>query len=204
MTLTIRPITAWPGELRNHQQRIRSPFSSTYSNTLVDLDRELRMLRATVTVVQLAVNEGQIRRDGKLRASAYPDHPGVILSFDTKQGHFRYACDRFTSWQDNLRAIALGLEALRKIARYGIGSGTEQYTGFLQIEPPRAMTYDEALQLFATLTGEDPRNLVLFWWQLRSRYWRTASKAAHPDTGGDPDTFARAKDALRIIDKELS
>lgn len=37
-------------------------------------------------------------------------------------------------WQINLRAIALGLEALRKLDRYGITSRGEQYTGWRAIE----------------------------------------------------------------------
>lgn len=188
MILSVRPITSWPGELRTARQRVRAPFDSTYTSTLELLDRELRMLRATVTVVQLAVNEGQIRRDGKLRASAYPDHPGVILSFDTKQGHFRYAADRFTSWQDNLRAIALGLEALRKIERYGIGSGVEQYTGFLQLEPGNGtITTAEQAEAFIAEHGGTYRN---------------AARKLHPDNpdGGDPVLFKRLQDARRILE----
>ena len=184
MILSIRPITNWPGVLRTDRQRVRSQFNSSYSDTLELLDRELRMLRATVTVVQIAVNEGQVRRDGKLRAAAYPDHPGVILSFDTKAGHFRYAGDRFTHWHANLRAIALGLEALRKIERYGIGSGTEQYTGYLQIEAAdRPMSVDEARAFFAQ-HGD----------------FRTAARKFHPDFGGDPLMFKRLNDARRILD----
>ena len=207
MILTIRPIVSWPGQLHTDAQRRRSPFSSSYSDTTDLLERELWMLRATVTVVQLAVNEGQIRRDGKLRASAYPDHPGVILTFDTKAGHFRYAADRFLHWHDNLRAIALGLEALRKIERYGIGSGTEQYTGFLQLEtgPTEApMTFDDAVQLIALANNVTTARVTRFWWEARSEFYRTAAKTMHPDTGGSHAAFQRLKEALRVIDKELA
>jgi len=207
MILTIRPISSWPGQLRTDAQRIRSPFASTYSDTLTLLDRELRMLRATVTVVQLAVNEGQIRRDGKLRSAAMPDHPGVILTFDTKAGHFRYAADRFHHWHDNLRAIALGLEALRKIERYGIGSGTEQYTGFLQLEtgPVDApMTLDEAVKLFAQLIGTSPKYVRDRWWDRRDDFYRTASKLTHPDTGGSEVAFQQMRRALRLLDRHLN
>lgn len=205
MILTIRPITTWPGELRTDRQRIRSPFSSSYSDTLDLLDRELRMLRAKVTVVQLAVNEGQIRRDGKLYANARPDHPGVILSFDTKQGHFRYAADRFTNWQDNLRAIALGLEALRKIERYGIGAGTEQYTGFLQLEASNgeSMTYDEALRFVAIAAGRDAGYVRTNWKYeaTRMQLHRAAARALHPDSPtGDVSSFQRLAAAERILD----
>lgn len=203
MILTIRPIASWPGVLREDRQRVRSPFSSSYSDTMELLDRELRMLRATVTVVQIAVNEGQVRRDGKLYARAIPDHPGVILTFDTKAGHFRYAADRFTHWHDNLRAIALGLEALRKIERYGIGSGTEQYTGFLQLETPaaqRPMTRREAAEFIGQHGAYDP-DAVLIHWPYDGIYYRTCARKLHPDAPyGNDALFKRLQEAKRILD----
>lgn len=204
MILKTRPIEAWPGELRRPVQRIRSPFSSNYTSTMDLLDRELYMLKATVCVIQLAVSEGQIRKDGKLYARTYPDHPGVILSFDTKAGHFRYACDRFTHWHENLRAIALGLEALRKIERYGIGSGTEQYTGFLQLESRPAMSYGEAVWFMASVTGRTP-GFVRMNWRYRAtrmQMHRAAARALHPDSDtGDADDFQRLQDVERILDE---
>lgn len=205
MTLSIRPIQTWPGELRKPSQRRGSPFEASYSTTLELLDRELRMLRATVAVVQLAVNEGQIRRDGKLRAAAYPDHPGVVLSFDTKDGHFRYAADRFNHWHANLRAIALALEALRKIERYGIGSGTEQYTGFLQLETSNGDQFfaaATAAEFIARHCGEDAANVRTWWSRHGSRYYRTAAAKLHPDNPdtGDSDLFKRLQAAKRFLD----
>jgi hypothetical protein len=205
MILTIRPITSWPGELRTAWDRRVSPFNSSYTDTMDQLDRELRMLRATVTVVQIAVNEGQVRRDGKLRAGAMPDHPGVILSFDTKAGHFRYACDRFTHWHANLRAIALGLEALRKIERYGIGSGTEQYTGYLQLETTpsseKFFSAATAAEFIARHCGEDASNVRTWWARHGTRYYRTAAAKLHPDaSSGDVDLFKRLQAAKSFLD----
>lgn len=41
----------------------------------------------------------------------------------------RLPCDTFSYWKDNVRAVALALEALRKIDRYGVRTGS-QYAGF--------------------------------------------------------------------------
>ena len=41
-----------------------------------------------------------------------------------------YATDCCDFWQHNLRSIALGLEALRAVDRYGISRRGEQYAGF--------------------------------------------------------------------------
>jgi hypothetical protein len=51
----------------------------------------------------------------------------------TADDTFQFAVDMFPSWQDNLRAIALGLEALRKVERYGIANRGEQYAGWAQL-----------------------------------------------------------------------
>src|SRR5690606_24676973 len=87
-------------------------------------------------------------------------HPGVILSFDSKVGHLSYPCDTFTSWQDNLRAVALALEALRKLDRYGVTKRGEQYRGFLAIEataaPAGFATADDALHFIGVLAQAEP------------------------------------------------
>lgn len=204
MTLTIRPIEIWPGKMTVASSRKRSRFEASYSDTLALLDRELRMLRATVTVVQLAVNEGQIRRDGKLRANVYPDHPGVILSFQTARGSFRYTADRFTHWHDNLRGIALGLEGLRMLERYGIGEDDQQYTGYLQLEAAPGEEFfsaSTAAEFIARYCGEDPGNIRTYWGVHGSRYYRSAAGRLHPDiSGGDVDLFKRLQAAKALLD----
>jgi len=133
LKLKVRPIQKWPGELT--KSRRSSPFRAGYRDTLDLLERELNQLHARNVVVQLAVRESEIALDGNLKAYAKPQYPGVILSFEVfkasgkrnEQGQrlgkyepFSFPCDSFTDWRDNLRAIALGLEALRKIDRYGV------------------------------------------------------------------------------------
>ena len=59
------------------------------------LDRELSKLGAHSVVIELALDEGDIRLDGLPRADARPRHPGVIVSFDSKHGPLRYGTDAF-------------------------------------------------------------------------------------------------------------
>jgi hypothetical protein len=144
--VTLGAIREWPGQLRAHSQREHSRFktsgyeggyrrkSTPLSSTLELLDRELTQLRATDRTLLVAIAPQDFRLDGKPRAQAKAEHPGVILSFRTKLGQLSYPCDTFTTWQDNLRAIALALEALRKIDRYGVTTNGEQYRGFLALE----------------------------------------------------------------------
>jgi hypothetical protein len=136
------PISQWPGELTRHRQR--SKFKAGLRDTLTTLNSELyhltetRSQRESVEML-IAIPPGdQWRLDGRPRANATPEHPGVIVSLDSKFGHLSYPCDTFTTWQDNLRAVALALEALRKVDRYGVTKRGEQYRGFLAIEATAA------------------------------------------------------------------
>jgi hypothetical protein len=120
--------------------RHRSPFTAKWSDTLRLLERELRQLGVTGAVaLRVCAAESDIRRDGMLRASAKPWHPGVALSFNSHYGSLTYPCDTYSGtadmagWQANCRAIALSLEALRAVDRHGVAGRGEQYQGWRQI-----------------------------------------------------------------------
>jgi len=189
LALTVRPLTAWPGiPTRNRQ---RSPFRAGWRTTTADLARELRALDARHIVLGLALRDADLRIDGYPRAHARAEHPGITLAFDSRYGPLRYATDAFTTWQDNLRAVALGLEALRKVDRYGVSHDGEQYRGYRELEPAR-LTQEEARTILRHVIGDadglDDRTL-------RSK----ALKAAHPDLGGDPVTFEKVRVAVRVL-----
>jgi hypothetical protein len=220
---TFRPIDQWLGVLRPSGQRIGHTFKASYTDTLDLLQRELEHLKAKDIVIQLDLDEGQIRNDGWPRSGSRPGHPGVIVSFDSIHGPLRYFTDVFTSnwnhqmepWQANLRAIALGLEALRKVDRYGITKRGEQYTGWKSIGSGIAMpaagpmTVEEAAEFLGRHSGyvaggilEDlRREKGTGHGRVAKAAYRQAAKKLHPDAGGDPELFkelSRAADVLGL------
>lgn len=138
--ITFRPITQWPGAAT--RSRTHSQFTAKWPQTLDLLDRELFHVRARNVVIQLDCDERDVRRDGIPRADARVRGPGVILSFDSPKGSLSFPCDRFTDWQDNVRAIALGLEALRAVDRYGVTRSAEQYRGWTALPDKSAEAVD--------------------------------------------------------------
>lgn len=205
---TFRPIDRWPGE--ETRNRRGSQFSAHWSDTLELLHRELRHLRAKNIICQVAIDERQIRQDGYPYANARASHPGVILAFDSAYGALKYACDRFTTWEDNVRAIALGLEALRKVERYGITKRGEQYTGWkaLPASTQPVMSTEQAARVVADLAyrlGGGPHaygaaeRVLADPAELRARY-REAARGAHPDQGGSTEDFQRLQEAKRVLD----
>ena len=197
-----RIITDWPGELRAFSARTSSPFKVDWSKTLDDLERELEKLRAKDVVLETAHRDGDVRMNGSVNASATPLHPGVILSFDSRHGPLRYFTDAYDAWRANVRAIGLGLEALRAVDRYGISGRGEQYTGFARLmaaklamtpERARAVVAEAAGLNRAALAGADP--------EMIAQVYRMAAKRVHPDIAGERekwDELAEAAEKLGV------
>jgi hypothetical protein len=214
--LDVRPLTMWPGPLTPPGSRQRSPFSAPLRGTLTLLARELDMIGAARPVLEVAIPAAQFRVDGRPYARAQAEHPGVVLSLPrTDVGALRYATDRYDTWQDNLRAVALGMEALRKVDRYGITRRHEQYAGFRALPPgtpmpPAAMTVEDAARFLAEHGQPDGGAVFTAERLLADRpewaalAYRTAARRLHPDAGGKPEDFHRLQEAKRLVDTAAS
>ncbi|UYL86910.1 DnaJ-like chaperonin [Gordonia phage RavenCo17] len=198
--MTLRPIEHWPGKLTVN--RVSSQFSAPWRATLDLLDRELWHLgpagRNAPAVLQIAMREQDFRLDGMPRANARPEHPGVILAIESTKGPLSFPCDRFVTWQDNLRAIALSLEALRKIDRYGITPNAEQYTGWKQLPAtasptgPSAADSEMVILSHADLPIGEATSL--------DQAYRRARANAHPDRrGGDRAAWDAVEAAAEVL-----
>lgn len=207
--VAVRRLESWPGTLLKPGERRSSLFRSKWTDTTQLMDRELWYLSARAVVLQMAVQQSQIRKDETgLLAHVQPEHPGVVLSFNTSRGALSYPCDTFLSWRDNVRAIAKTLENLRAVDRYGVSKHGEQYTGWSQLPPgrpmPKPMTREEAAAFvtrWADPHGRIPgmeRTLVAG--QMIEASYRSAAKNVHPDAGGSTEDFQRLQEAKRVLD----
>lgn len=201
---TVAPIHAWPELLTSDRERSKfsAPWSGrryeswqTDNSTLGILKRELFHLDGENVVMQLAVGERDIRLDGQVRANARPaEHPGVILTFDSKHGRLSYPCDTYTHWQCNVRGIALSLAALRSVDRYGVTRHGEQYAGSRQI-PSSTGGGGDPYEVLAAHSGMKVT-------QVRRGpkvAYREAARNTHPDHGGDADDFDAVNAAARTV-----
>lgn len=216
--LQVVPLERWPGPRTPDDQREWSPFSANLSATVELLARELSALSAERVTLGLGLTRGQIRNDGLPRSDARCDDPGAMLAFDSSKGPLRFACDRYitrgyysrgsgASWQDNLRAIALGLEALRKVDRYGITSDGQQYRGFAELGTGMAMpaTHMTSGEAYRIITGMDPPpGPVNVRKDLVQEAYRRRAKKAHPDGGGSTEEFLRLTQARDLLLRDAS
>jgi hypothetical protein len=216
------PITQWPGEKSKTHQNAR--FRVSYIRTLDLLEAELKHLRAREITVQCFYTHEQMRNDGWPKANQKPSYPGVILSFKAPNGPVFYRdgkpmvsivplsfpCDTYWHLEHNLHAIALSLEALRAVDRYGVTKRAEQYAGWKQIEAPSGYGFaskEEAAMFMATQAQpNDPSehneqaDYILRDADWRNEAYRRAVKRLHPDAGGDHELFVRLQQAKAMLE----
>ena len=184
-------------------------FRATWENTLTLLQDEAERLDVQGQIVmQIDVQQPDIRADGMLRARAkVGDFPGVAVSFASRFGPLRYATDVYEQrwsgampgWQANVRAIALALEALRAVDRYGVTKRGEQYQGWTALPAAHAQGsrhFTDAGEALAWMrrcagadTTDDPKAL-----------YKLLGRRMHPDMPeGNTDLWERLDAAATIL-----
>lgn len=192
-------------------------FRADWDDTRRLLAEEIDRIGGLRYVLELDVAEGEIRADGRLRAGVEPATPRVRVSFESRHGPLRYATDAYEQryrgsmkgWQANVRGIALGLEALRAVDRYGISARAEQYVGYKAIGPGttavggrEAMPRDLALKVISDESGF-PIETLADSTVLRSAIKR-ARAATHPDVyRGDGEPWNAVRQAVDALAADL-
>ncbi len=208
VTFTFRALRQWPKEPTRSRQRAR--FDTKHSDTMALLEREVSHLGARTAILEADCDASEIRLDGQFRANARMRGPGIVLRIESKHGPLTYPCDTFSEWQDNLRAIALALEALRKVDRYGVSSSGEQYRGWLGL-PDKSKDgafpdQDAAIAwLEREFQEEGPIVEVRREWQTnKDGLRRLAMRAFHPDRNNGSDSRWRLwLDAAKVLGIEV-
>lgn len=181
MSIVYRSIPIWPHV--STKDRRPSTFKVDYDRTIFDLEAEVERIQkkgqSLIIEIGAGYRPGDMRVDGRPRADARaPIHPGVEVSFDSRFGRLTYSTDVYDDWRANVRAIGLGLEALRSVDRWGVAKMGQQYAGFNQL------TAGPSLETLGA--------------QLVEKYGSTnaALRAAHPDTGNSADASERSLQAV--------
>lgn len=194
----------WPGKKTTYRKT--APFKTQWARTLHILERELKHLGARKVEFACAIRMGDLRQDGQLRADARPG-PAVIVSFIDRDGHRQaYPCDTFAWWQDNLYAIAVVLEDLRRAERYGVQSALLR-AGFKALPSAGATTptlsTGQAAHLIARLAGSENAETrakdLLSTRANAAMLLRVARAKTHPDAGGRNEDWTLLQEAERIV-----
>lgn len=194
----------WPGKRTTFKKR--APFKVQWSKLTHQLERELKYLGARKVELAMDLPRGavDIRQDGMLRADARP-RPAVILSFIDSDGQRQaYPCDTFGWWQDNLWAIAVVLEDLRRAERYGVQSALLR-AGFKAL-PAQATTTMSAQQAAEALSAESDATPMAILANVSNLHGalRVARFRTHPDrNGGSRTRYDRVEQARETLAKHF-
>lgn len=181
----------WPEGVKRTTYRTRSKFKTTLGAAREELLNELKLLRAGMVVVStnlpLRSDNGLFRIDDRKLTD-----PGVAVYFRLKNQPRAMSCDRWDDLASNIHALALSIEAMRGLERWGSSDMVERvFTGFTALPPAET-------DWRAVLGGYEAHGLA----GVRSRY-RALALEAHPDRGGTTEAMARLNAAMEAAEREL-
>lgn len=189
----------WPeGRPRTSKwERGNARFEATFARARDDVIREIKLLvggtyQLDIAEVIISTNL-PLRRDGlPLANQRQPEDTGVAVYFNYNKTPVSFACDRWKKIEDNMRAVALTIDALRGIARWGTGDMMEAaFRGFTALPSPE--DWRAVLEV-----GSGPVHRLA----LESQYRMLRSKH-HPDKGGNAERFQAVQRAWEQACREL-
>lgn len=134
----------------------------------------------------------RVRLDGRPHADQRaPQDAGAAIYFQHRGRQVCFACDKWSTVEDNLRAISLTLEAVRGMERWGAASIEATFTGYAALPAPAGANWWEVLEVERGTPSPDV---------IRASYRRLV-KQHHPDTGGSADKFREIQEAYQAWEK---
>ena len=213
MNIVTRPLTR---EMRDRFRDIPtrgSQFKASYSKTLDLLERELGYIvdeDGPDPILQMDIDPSDLRlRGGGVKAGTRVLIPSVALTVETlEHGTLTIMGTAFDDWRDNVRGIALSLEALRLMDRFGTTANDEQYRGFEALPPASGFSTVEEAAWFLLEAAEwgDRESLgdpiaALALPQTLSLVYKVAASKLHPDKpGGSEEAFKKLTAAREMLE----
>lgn len=181
---------AWPPGWPRTPYRQNGPYRTELPAALKNLTDQIRLLSGQTSAKSLVLSSNCTL------GSHNPPDPGVVAYFVWDGQQIAIPCDRWTTVQQNVQAIALTIESMRAMERHGAKHMIKaMFQGFVAL--PHATA------------GQRP------WWQVlglpsasvtlagAESAWREAMKTTHPDVGGSHEKAAALNAAIAEARKVL-
>lgn len=178
----------WP---RTNRPQRHGSMSRRFGQNRDDVLRQIALLGGREVVISSNL---QLRRDNLPYAGqAQPEDRGVAVYFKLNGEDQCIPCDKWDNVEQNLRAVALTVEALRGLERWGAKEMVNAaFRGFKAlpasaiVTPYTAKPWHEILEVSPTASTET----------IRAAYKAHLFKA-HPDQGGSTERFQAVQNAYR-------
>ncbi|WP_439946483.1 J domain-containing protein [Streptomyces sp. BBFR109] len=179
---------AWP---RTSMPERHPSMVRDFNRNRDDVIRQLDLLGASSVVVSTNM---QARLDGTPRSGQRePSDSGVAVYFNLNGEQQCIPCDKWDTVSQNLRAVALTIEALRGLDRWGAKEMVNAaFRGFKAlpanaiVTPYKAQPWHEVLEVVPTASPE----------VIKAAYRQKMLKA-HPDQGGSSSAFEEVQRAYK-------
>lgn len=177
-----------------NQRREKSRFNTSQEAAQRQIVKEVNLLGGRNLVISTNL---ELRRDGLPYAASSKnrvDDVGVAIYFVLKGNARSFACDRWDTIKDNMKAIANTIAALRGIERWGSSQMVDQaFSGFTALPSNQERQWWDILQVNRAATRAT----------IELNYKRLAQDY-HPDRGGSSNKMAELNTARDQALKEVS
>lgn len=169
----------WPKTEANKRESGIRFKNVTVSGALKGLYEEVRRLGGKNVVLSSNYTLGNTN----------PKDPAVVAYFDYEGKQVAMPCDRWNRIEANVRAIALTIEAMRGMERWGAKHMIRaMFSGFTALNEKTGPSCWDIL-------GLEPHSQTEH--SVQSAY-RSKLREAHPDTGGNADAFRQLTEAREM------
>jgi len=171
----------WPKAWPKTEIKQDSRFRQTLSAALNKLKDECKRLGGKELVLS----------SNYVLGTEHPKESGVVAYFNLDQKPIAIPCDRWRAVEDNVYAIAMTIEAMRGMERWGAKHMiTAMFSGFKSLPEKSGGKNPHAILGLSMLnpTAE----------QITAAYKQKA-KTAHPDAGGSAEAWAELRDAHDLL-----
>jgi hypothetical protein len=176
---------SWPEGWPRTESPGYSKFKTATDKARKKLLTEVALMGGTSTIISSNV---PLRTDGQMRADREPVDAGVAVYFQRNEKGMVFACDRYDSVKENLHALALTIEALRGIERWGASEMMERaFSGFKQLAAE-----NEGDSWWKTLQIHPDATIA----EIETSY-KAMAKFAHPDQPGGSHSAMTVLNAAR-------
>jgi hypothetical protein len=189
--ITASPLT-WPeGWPRTRYQQFSRLAKYSFGRARDEVIAELERLGASNIIISSNL---QVRLDGLPYAGQrQPDDTGIAVYFELEGNQQCIPCDKWTTVEQNLRAIAKTIEALRGIERWGAKEMVNAaFRGFKALPAGGEGTIITARPWHEVLGVPPDASMYV----IETAYKRLLHKV-HPDKGGSVEQFTELQNAFK-------
>lgn len=160
----------WPPGWQRAQFRERARFKTTLPSALSNLKKQIELMGGSQVILSSNCTLGHEN----------PRDPGVVAYFLWSKKQLAVPCDRWDRVESNVQAIALTVEAMRGMERWGAKHMIEaMFTGFKLLPAGESRAWWQVLGVDQSASLHQAKEA-----------FRALAPTCHPDTGGTNNAMA--------------